>query len=342
MSLKSFINRLVPQDEPDPSAPIITNFGGMDDHEMETVVSGGTKPRPRRERHSGFVAVLGAQPGDLLADGLLTGGVNPDAAPTGSEALRAFELPNGSHAAMQLLYDLEYADLILYTVTMTQGVNSDHLRWITRLQGKHTPVIVLLNGVTPPNEKYLASTLRMLKMSVTTPVVPVHTQDHAKSRQLLMETVYGLSPRLAAVMAMQTPLLRPVLAEYLLNKAVHTSMALESATEDDEALSSLAEEQVRLIRQITAVYGRGTRLTRREYMGLTSMVNAVTSYANDLVENVPAMKDARRARLANSVSTLLVGYITMIYHGETPPEVRKELLPHIWRLYRATGQMADG
>lgn len=342
MSLQSFVNRFMKQDPPPADAAPIVNFGGMQDYEMDTVVSkSGVVRQPQHQRHAGFVAIIGVSPGTLLADGLLAQRNPDDTVTLGSDALRAFDLPTNSHAVMSLLYNLEYADLILYTLNIHQGLGADHLRWINRLQGRRTPLVIILNGVNRTNQKHLHSIMQMIELRINAPVVPVHTDDHEKSRQSLVEVIYRISPRLAAIMSIHSPLLRPVLAEHMLNKSIHTSMSLDGDTASDEDLSALAEEQVRLIRQIAAVYGRGTRLSRREYTGLVSMVEAVTGYSSELVSTLPAVKEERRTRLANAISTLMVGYITMIYHGETPPEIRSELLPRIWRLYRATGQMAD-
>ncbi|MEL6528202.1 MAG: hypothetical protein AAFQ07_21075, partial [Chloroflexota bacterium] len=68
------------------------------------------------------------------------------------------------------------------------------------------------------------------------------------------------------------------------------------------------------------------------------MVKSTAPVAKSLVRLLPVFNSQRRARLTNAVGTLLVGYATKMHLGEHAPALGKDLLPQIWRLYRASKQ----
>lgn len=292
----------------------------------------------KRQKHMGYIALVGTTPGNLLKDGLLN---NSTHASVEDAELRTIELPTDTRSAMGLLYELEYADLILFVLDTRQRLSSEHLRWLSRMQELRVPLVLLINNADQIKKHVLPGLIKTLEQRLNFPVVPIYSNDHPTTRQQLVHTIFRISPRLAAMLSLQSPPLRPILVEYLLTGAAFTSLGLNPEIHKDEDLSPLAEAQVRLTRQIKSVYGKGTRLSREEYQGMLTMATAVTHYTCNLVNSLPGRNRERRARLANAVSTLLVGYITMVYHGEMPPEIRSQVLPQIWRLYRASGQMAN-
>lgn len=294
----------------------------------------------KRQKHMGYIAVVGSAPESLLSSGLLYGTPSFSQS-SGDGDLRAVELPSDTRGAMGVLYDLEYADLILFVIDLQHRVSSEQLRWMARMRELDIPLLILLESSETNKKQIMPRLLKALEERLHVPVVPIYKHDYPETRNILVQKLYRQSPRLAAILSLHAPLLRSILVEHMLNTAAFTSLDLNGEVLDDEDLSPLGEAQLRLARQIKAVFGKGTRLTRQEYETLLPMATAVTHYTSSLANSLPTRNRERRVRLANAVSTLLIGYMTMVYHGETPPDIRKEILPHIWRLYRASGQMAN-
>lgn len=340
MQLQGIYNRIFDRSKPESEfypLPYLQEEGEIQDTDALVI----QPPYPsQRQKHMGYIALVGSSPGNLLSDGLLYGEAD-STRPSSEIELRTVSLPSDSRGAMGVLYELEYADLILFTIGTNQRLSSEHIRWLSRMQELGVPLVVLIDNADTISKKVLPQLLIAVHDRLHFPVVPIYKNDYPKTRTDLIKTLFQVSPRLAAMLSLHAPLLRPILVERLLTGAAQTSLDLDTTSSKDEELSPLGEAQLRLARQIKAVYGRGARLSRQEYQSLLGMATAITHYTNDLVEHLPTRSKERRARLANAVSTLLVGYMTMMYHGETPPEIRTQILPHIWRLYRASGQIAN-
>ncbi len=341
MPLANLYNRFVDRNKPETSAESSLVYLPDDEGEMLDTDALVIQPpfASHRQKHMGYIAVVGADPNDLLTNGLLYDQSSPT--PLGDDNdLRVVELPMDRRGALGMLYDLEYADLILFVIDTRQKLSSDHLRWFSRMQEFEIPVVVLLDNANTMPKSYMPRLLAAAEQRLHVPVIPVYKNNFPASRELLVKRLIHRSPRLAAMLSLHAPLLRPILVKHLLTGAALTSLGLDPDTANDEELSSLGEAQMRLARQIKAVYGKGARLSRQEYQSLLTTATAVTHYTSRIISGLPTRSRDRRARLANAVSTLLIGYMTMVYHGETPPDIRKEILPHIWRLYRASGQIA--
>lgn len=339
MQLQDLYRRVFDRSKPDPELPPTLPYLPDDEDALDTDALVIQPPfSAKRQKHMGYIAVVGSAPARLLSSGLLYGLPTPS---TGDGELRAVDLPSDTRGALGVLYDLEYADLILFVIDTHHRISSEQLRWMARMRELDIPLIILLESPEGARKPVLPRLLAALEERLHVPVVPVYHHDYAVTRTVLIQKLFHLSPRLAAMLSLHAPLLRPILVEHLLNTAAYTSLDLHAGAADDEELSPLGEAQLRLARQLKAVFGRGARLSRQEYEMLLPMATAVTHYTNNLLKSVPTRNHERRTRLANAVSTLLIGYMTMIFHGETPPDIRKEILPHIWRLYRASGQMAN-
>ena len=340
MQFQGMVNRLFERSKPEPQAPELPYL--EEEGEIQDTDALVIQPpySSKRQKHMGYIALVGASPGNLLADGLLYG-QSTAPVPDSEIELRTVQLPVDTRGAMGVLYELEYADLILFTLGTKQRLSSEHIRWLSRMRELGVPMIVLIDNAETIQKKALPQLILAVQDRLHVPVVPIYRNDYQATREKLMKVVFRLSPRLAAMLSLHAPVLRPVLVEQLLTNAAFTSLDLDVNATKDEELSAIGEAQLRLARQIKAVYGRGARLSRQEYQNLLGMATAVTHYTNNLVNHLPTRNKERRTRVANAVSTLLVGYLTMIYHGETPPEVRTQILPHVWRLYRASGQITN-
>lgn len=290
------------------------------------------------EQPSRYIALVGKGANGILSSGLLSDGHTPSG---DKSAVRALELTDNPQRAMGLLMEMEHADVILFVLDVQERLTSGHLRWLAQMEVLKVPRVLLINGAERVKAQVLSRMLKTIQERLRLPAVPVYADDPDQTRTLLVETLIHLSPRLAAGVCLYSPALRPVLVHHLLNQAAHNSMELNAQNGTDAELSPLAKAQLQLVQQLKAVYGKGERLTAQEYHSMLTMATTATHYASHLISTLPTRDPRRRARVANAVSTLLLGYLVMVFHGETPPDIRQQVLPQIWRLYRASGQIAN-
>jgi hypothetical protein len=311
----------------------------LDDHFQDTEALIIKPPFARQpEKHAGYIALVGNDPESVLDKGLL---FNPDSLPSSGSEVRTLELPTDPQQAMNVLLQLEYADLILFVLDTNERLSSHHLHWLMRMEILKVPIVLLVNNAERVHKRLLPRLLQTLDDRLKIPAVPVYTNEPEHTRALLVETLFAKAPRLAAMASLQFPVLRPVLVQHLLTSAAQHSLGLDAQASTDHDLSQLSKAQVRLAQQIKAVYGKGTKLSAHEYENIRTMAATATHYATTLTRTLPARNPARRARVVNAVSTLILGYLALVSHGETPPDIRTQVLPEIWRLYRASGQMAS-
>lgn len=286
----------------------------------------------------GYIALVGTGAHNLLGSGRL---FDVNVSQGDKTHVRALELSDNPQRAMGLLMELEHAEIILFVLNVQERLTSSHLRWLAQMEVLKVPRVLLISGAEAVKPQVLSRTLKTIQERLRLPAVPVYADNPDQTRTLLIETLINLSPRLAAGVSLYSPALRPALVHHFLNDAAHSSLNLEAVASTGEELSPLAKAQIRLVQQLKAVYGKGERLSAQEYQSMLAMATTATHYASHLISTLPTRDPKRRTRAANAVSTLLLGYLVMVYHGETPPDIRQEVLPQIWRLYRASGQSAN-
>lgn len=310
----------------------------LDDNFQDTEALIITHPfTQQREPQNGYIALVGRSASNLLKSGVLFA-----ADPRSGEKtdVRALELPDNPHAAMGMLMEMEHADLILFVLDIQERLCSNHLRWLARMEILKVPRVLLVNRAENVKPQVVLQMREVLQERLRLPTVPVYADNPDQTRTGLIETLFEISPRLAAVASLQSPSLRPFLVHHLLHNAAHNSLALNTQVNGDGDMSPLSKAQVRLVQQLKVVYGKGGQLSSQEYHSMSTMATTAMHYASHLIRTLPTRDPARRERVANAVSTLLLGYLVIVFHGETPPDIRKQVLPQIWRLYRASGQMA--
>jgi len=161
------------------------------------------------------------------------------------------------------------------------------------------------------------------------PIVPVIASDLDTARQEFLLTAMRIAPATGLALAAHIPHFRFPLMRNLLDTATEESLYAGPGTE-------ITAVQMSLVHQICAAYGHNGHQFESHKAALKTLMTTTAHYTTRLVVRFPIRDRARRARLTNAMSTLFIGYATAIYLGATPPSFRKELLPQVWRLYRAS------
>jgi hypothetical protein len=308
----------------------------LDDNFQDTEALIITAPFTQQsETPNRYIALVGAGADSLLKSGVLFAS---DAHSMEKANVRALELQSNPQSAMGLLMELEHADLILFVLNIHERLCSNHLRWLARMEILKVPRVLLISGAENIKPEVASRLTEALQERLRLPVVLVYANHLDRARTELIKTLFGISPQLAALASLQSSLLRPILAQHLLYHVAYESLALNAKSLNEGDMSPLTKAQIRLVQQLKVVYGKGEQLSRQEYQSMSNMATTAMTYASYLLHTLPSRDPIRRERVTNAISTLLLGYLVIALNGETPPDIRNQVLPQIWRLYRASGQ----
>lgn len=245
---------------------------------------------------------------------------------TQSTLMQQIMLPVNPRIASEELYELDGMDFIIMLSGTQQRITRNLVRWVNRLKQLQIPLLILL-----PNAEGQDDPQRIDAFSrhVGVPVVTLVQQDTEAARQAFLGTAMQVSPAMGLALAAHLPTFRTPLMHNMLGDATENSLVFQ-----DE--STLHKTQKELARQISAAYGCNGHNFDQHQAAIETLMQMTNHYTTALTKGVPMRDETRRVRFTNALSTLLIGYGVANYFGAEPPSFRKELLPTIWRLYRAS------
>lgn len=240
-------------------------------------------------------------------------------------------LPRNPRIAGDELYELDGMDMIVVASEEQKRISKDTLRWLNLLKQLGVPMLVLLPYA--PTKRREQEQIAQFSQHIGLPIVTVTPDTLDAARQEFVLTTMRLAPAMGLALAAHMPHFRLPLMRNLMDTALHDS--LNSQNRDD-----MLAIQLQLAHQIFAAHGRNGQQFETQKAALETLINATRHYTAHLVKRLPMRDPQRRTRLTDALSTLFIGYAVTISLGATPPSVRKELLPQIWRVYRASGKSA--
>lgn len=245
---------------------------------------------------------------------------------TRSDLVHCIRLPRNPRIADNELYELDGMDYIVMLTTSQQRITKYMVRWLKRLKHMNIPMLVLLTyEVKKRREQHQ---IDVFSKRIAVPFISVVEEDTEMAREKFVSQTLEHMPAISLALAASAPTFRLPLMENLLANATADSMLVDNP----ESI------QTDLVRQICAAFGLTEREVEKNRVALDTMVKSTEPVAKSLVRLFPIFSDQRRARLTNAVSTLLVGHATKMHLGASAPSLGKDLLPQIWRLYRASKQ----
>ena len=233
-------------------------------------------------------------------------------------------LPRNPRIAGDELYQLDGMDYIVMLSDKDKRINKDMVRWLNRLKHLDIPMIVLLPFTAIKRRE--RQQLDLFTQRIGIPVVSVAGENVKEARQHLMMSTMQFMPAMSLALAAHLPSFRDPL--------VHT--LLQDATQDSLLANDTYDVQINLVRQICAAYSFNAHQFEQQQATMETLIKATSHYTHKLVNRLPLRNEDRRSRFSNALSTLFVGYATAMHLGATAPSVRKDLIPRIWRLYRAS------
>lgn len=244
-----------------------------------------------------------------------------------STIVRQIMLPRNPRIAGDELYELDGMDMIVVVSEEDRRISRDTMRWLKLLKQLGVPMLVLLPF--GPVKRHEEQKIAQFAQYVDLPVVTVAADSMEQARQAFLATTMQIAPATGLALAAQMPEFRAYLTQNLMDTAIRDSL---------KTSGNASAAQMRLVHQICAAYGHNGQQFENNKVALENLVITTRHYTTNLVARLPMKDLLRRTRLTNALSTLLIGYATTIHLGATPPSLRHELLPQIWRLYRASGK----
>lgn len=238
-------------------------------------------------------------------------------------------LPRNPRIAGDELYELDGMDMIVVASEEERHISKDTLRWLTLLKQLGVPMLVLLPYA--PTKRREQEKIAQFSQHIGLPIVSVTTDTLDTARQEFVLTTMRIAPAMGLALAAHMPHFRLPLMQNLMDTALYDS--LNSPTGED-----ILPVQMHLAHQIFAAHGRNGQQFELQKAALETLINTTRHYTTRFVSRMPVRDSHRRTRLTDALSTLFIGYAVTIYMGATPPSIRKDLLPQIWRLYRASGK----
>lgn len=245
-----------------------------------------------------------------------------------SPLLEKIILPRNPRMAVNEFYQLEAVDMVLLLNAEGNRIDRYTLRWMKRLQQMGLPLVLLLS--MPLTEPTQEDRIEQFSRQMGVPVIPVDAENLTDARQELVLKTLHIAPAMALALAGHLPAFRSSLIDELLQRATTESLINNADT--------LMNRQMQLLQQISAACGHTEKLSTEETTGLRSLLTAAHVWAEKLVRYMPLRDARRRERFVSALSTLFAGYAAAVYHGAPAPSLRNDLLPKVWRLYRASRQ----
>lgn len=251
--------------------------------------------------------------------------------PSRSRLVQRVMLPRNPRIAGEEVYELDGMDMLV----IVSGNSGDHalsrdmMRWLKLLKPLNVPMLVLLPHSSANHQEH--DRIAQFSHYVGLPVVTAASDNIEQARQDFLLQAMEIAPATALALAAHMPNFRLPLVQQLVKTATEQSLR-----QSDEGV--LKDTRQQLMRQICAAYGCNGQHFDQHRAALDTLLKSTAHYTGNFVRLLPIRNQERRRRLTESLITLLTGHTTAMYLGAQPPSIRKELLPQVWRLYRASGK----
>jgi len=246
--------------------------------------------------------------------------------------LTLIDLPLDPYDAAGVLYRLEQTDLIIFMLDGERGLDPDSFNWIARLRGLNAAMLIVLNKADRIPADKLQQAVEYLEARIARPVIPLKAVNPDDVRDGLLVAALKMCPDLAVPLATEITGLRPIVALHTVTQAAMTSLSLSlemSSLPDSGLLIGL---QLRLIREIAAIYGYKERAGLRQRIGLSVMLRSTLNFALAQSARLSQL-DQRIGKGAISVlTTFLIGRAAMVVYGAQLPRWIMRFTPQSWRM----------
>lgn len=248
------------------------------------------------------------------------------------------DLPLDAYDAASVLYRLENMDLIVFVLDGEQGLEADGFNWIARLRGLDAAMLIVLNKVDRIPADKRQSALDYLETRTARPVVPVSAVSPPDVRDNLLSAILQMCPDLAVPLATEIPALRRTVALHTVMQGVMTSLTLNLEINARNDSSVLVGLQIRLIRQVAAIYGYREKGGVRQRIGLSVVLRWLIHTAIKQTARLQQLEGRIGGSVVSALSTFVVGHGAIIVYGGNLPRWLVRYTPQGWRSHQSNGQ----
>lgn len=249
------------------------------------------------------------------------------------------DLPTDPYDVAGIVYRLESTELILFVMDSARGLDAEVFNWITRLRTLDATFLVILNRTNRVEEEALDTLISRIENRVARPILPLQGQDKHEVRNQLLGTLLSMCPQLAVPLATEIPSLRSNVARHTVSQYAMTAMSLSldsyTSLEDPSALIGL---QLRMIKELTKIFGYHNTGGFRQRLGLSIVMRSVFKHSLIFVSRFSTMNGWIGAGLVNAMTTLIVGHIMILFYGTQLPRWMVRFTPQAWKVQQSNGQ----
>lgn len=234
------------------------------------------------------------------------------------------DLPLDPYDAASVLYHLENADLILYLLDGGKELTAECFNWIARLRSVEATLMVILTHADEMPKEMLPQCVKELEARLARPVLPLSATSRDDIQEKLIPVILKVCPHLAVSLANEIPALRAQVARHIVLQGVIDCMTAGSDMGIANDSVAYMNVQLRMIRQIAAVYG----YKHREHFGERSRVSQLLCWVMHFVPPTTAQLkkleawlqgDQRLHGIVSAGTTLVIGYLAILaYSGHLP------------------------
>lgn len=256
-----------------------------------------------------------------------------DAVKESEETSRSFglftliDLPLDPYDAANVLYRLENADLILYVLDGRKGLTAECFNWIARLRSVEATLLVILNQASEMPRDALPQCVNELEERLARPVLPLSTTDRDDVQGKLIPAMLKVCPNLAAPLANEIPSLRAHVARHIVLQSVIgcITTGLDTGIGNDSA--AYLGVQMRMIRQIAAIYGYKNREHFRERIGVSLLLRWTMHAGLPVTARLKRLEAWMRPGIFGAGTTLVIGYLAILAYGGHLPRWLRRFAP---------------
>lgn len=278
----------------------------------------------------GRIAIVGLP--DVKKNDVLNSLWGWDAVSESAETIRNFglftliDLPLDPFDVSSVLYRLENADLILYVLDGKQGLTPDGFNWIARLRSLEATLLVVLTQADKLPKEKLPLGIKLLEERLARPVLPLCTNtDDIQAK--LVPAMLKVCPDLAVALANEVPALRSHVARHIVLQSVVGCMTagLDTGLANDP--TAYMGVQMRMMRQISAVYGYKGRERYHERVGFSLLLRWALRFGLPITARLKWLEAWMRLGVISAGITLAIGYAAILAYGGYLPRWLQRFTP---------------
>lgn len=245
--------------------------------------------------------------------------------------LTLIDLPLDSYDTVGVLYRLENTDLIVFVLDGERGLDPDSFNWIARLRGLDAAMLVVLNKADRIPADKLQHTLEYIETRTARPVIPLTGLDPQNVRDNLLTAILRICPDMAVPLATEFAGLRYTVAAHSVMQAAMISLTINLDINTRHDSSALVGLQLRLIRQIAAIYGYKESTGMRQRIGLSMVLRWLAHTAIKQSARIHQLEGRIGIGTISVASTFVVGRVAMLVYGGHLPSWLARYTPQAWR-----------